>query len=172
MITVISLKDPERQKILSEALNRKKMPITNPREMPIAATELTRKRFSPSEEGNSIEDVSKVKETPKSKNRKSHVRETDLSATIGKWLDFKGIYQIRVQSGQVQIEGRWIHCAKKGTPDRILCYKGRFVGLEIKKPGAKPTKDQLAAHDEIRRCGGIVIIASSIEDVEKGLIEI
>ena len=55
----------------------------------------------------------------------------------------------------------------KGTPDLLVCCKGRFVGLEIKRPDGsygttRPQEMRIAA---IRRAGGVAEVVTSIADV-------
>ena len=54
-----------------------------------------------------------------------------------------------------------------GSCDLIGIYKGRFVGLEIKQPGKKPTPEQSNFIDMINRLGGIAGICTCAEDVKK-----
>lgn len=45
-----------------------------------------------------------------------------------------------------------------GVPDILVCYKGRFIGIECKANGGKPTKLQLANLQAIRDAGGQAFI--------------
>lgn len=45
-----------------------------------------------------------------------------------------------------------------GVPDIIVCYKGRFFGLECKAKGNKPTKLQQLNIDKINAAGGIALV--------------
>jgi hypothetical protein len=45
-----------------------------------------------------------------------------------------------------------------GVPDIIVCYKGRFFGLECKANGNKPTKLQQLNIDKINGAGGIALV--------------
>lgn len=50
----------------------------------------------------------------------------------------------------------------KGVPDRLACYHGNFVGLEIKRlKGGKPTPVQIRNLVEIAYNGGISLITSN-----------
>lgn len=44
-----------------------------------------------------------------------------------------------------------------GCPDRLVCYKGRFIGIEIKRPGKTPTALQRRRIIEIQAAGGIAV---------------
>lgn len=52
-----------------------------------------------------------------------------------------------------------------GLPDIICCYKGRFVGIEVKKPRGKLTKLQEITLRYIERAGGVAAKVSSMEEV-------
>ena len=57
-----------------------------------------------------------------------------------------------------------------GVPDIICCYKGRFLGLECKRPGGRLTELQKRAIKKINRAGGVACRVESVEDV-KSVIE-
>jgi hypothetical protein len=46
---------------------------------------------------------------------------------------------------------------QSGSGDRICCYRGRYISIEVKRPGKKPTPKQNRRMDEVRRRGGIAI---------------
>lgn len=45
-----------------------------------------------------------------------------------------------------------------GVPDIIVCYRGRFFGLECKANGNKPTALQRLNIDKINDAGGIALV--------------
>jgi hypothetical protein len=53
-----------------------------------------------------------------------------------------------------------------GVPDLLCCYRGIFLGVEIKRPeaGSQLTPRQLAVHHLIRQAGGYVVVARGRED--------
>ena len=59
---------------------------------------------------------------------------------------------------------------ERGVPDIICCLDGRFIGFEVKRPAAKPTRLQEAQRDRIISAGGQVYIVTSLDDV-KNIIE-
>jgi hypothetical protein len=71
-------------------------------------------------------------------------------------------------------EGNWIEGAPSGTPDLYILYKGCSLWVEVKKIGEQPrtNQDLMHVHAEIRRSGGIVIVAERLEDVSSLLNEI
>ena len=45
-----------------------------------------------------------------------------------------------------------------GIPDILCCYEGRFIGIECKANGGKPTRLQLSHLSEIEYNGGISFV--------------
>jgi hypothetical protein len=54
-----------------------------------------------------------------------------------------------------------------GIPDIIICYKGKFVALEAKRPGGKLTKLQEKTIKDIRAAGGKAYVVSSVDEVKE-----
>ena len=54
-----------------------------------------------------------------------------------------------------------------GVPDVICCYKGRFLGLEVKLPTGTLTELQKRTIEKINRAGGIASRVESVADVQK-----
>jgi len=54
---------------------------------------------------------------------------------------------------------------RKGIPDIIACVNGKFLAIEVKSKGGKPTKLQEYNIEQIRKSGGSAIVAYSVEDV-------
>ena len=52
-------------------------------------------------------------------------------------------------------------------PDIIVCYKGKFVGLECKAKGRKPTVLQQITINKINRAGGIAKVVYDLEEVKE-----
>lgn len=49
------------------------------------------------------------------------------------------------------------------TLDILCCIKGRFIGIEVKIPGKKPTPRQTNTMEAIRAAGGEAFWADSLE---------
>lgn len=64
---------------------------------------------------------------------------------------------------------------KSGVPDIIVCFKGRFIAIECKTDGNRPTELQMKNLTAIMVCGGIamVIDETNVDEVDAllGLIE-
>jgi len=59
-----------------------------------------------------------------------------------------------------------------GIPDIIVCYKGRFIGLEAKVGRNQPTKLQTATIEQIRRAGGTAAVVRSVSDAQTVIAEL
>jgi len=51
-----------------------------------------------------------------------------------------------------------------GVPDYICCYRGWFVGMEVKTPKNKPTEKQQFHIESIRAAGGFAGVVTSPEE--------
>ena len=65
--------------------------------------------------------------------------------------------------------------AQAGVPDIVACIKGRFVAIEVKRPGKKPEPIQEAFLESINKKGGIAFWSDNLDKVksiikEEGLI--
>ena len=54
---------------------------------------------------------------------------------------------------------------RAGTPDFVLCWKGRLVGIELKAGRGRMSPAQIEAHDAITLSGGVVTTCRTLDDV-------
>lgn len=60
-----------------------------------------------------------------------------------------------------------------GLPDIACVYKGKPLFFEVKRDSTcKPTPLQMYQHEAIKACGGGVWVVSSLEEVQKILLDI
>lgn len=59
--------------------------------------------------------------------------------------------------------------SEKGVSDIIACHEGKYVAIEIKRPGRKPSKDQADFLERVKESGGVAFVATCVEDVVTGL---
>ena len=57
----------------------------------------------------------------------------------------------------------------KRTVDLLVCWRGQFIGIEVKRPGKTPTPLQVETLDEVRAAGGIAFWVDNREDVRAQL---
>jgi hypothetical protein len=68
-------------------------------------------------------------------------------------------------SGKVKVRGGWMQLAPNGTSDILgLVRGGRFVALEVKLPGEKPTAEQLAFGARVVELGGFFAVVTSVDE--------
>ena len=75
--------------------------------------------------------------------------EAAIQSQILDYLRSIGGYAIKVITATVS-----------GNPDIICCLKGRFVAIEVKLPGKRPTQLQQLKMARIRECGGVAFVAN------------
>lgn len=70
----------------------------------------------------------------------------------------------------VKLRGGWVLRAafgvKTGTPDLILCYKGRAIGCELKVGNNKASAEQLEELHDIKEAGGIAMVCYSLDEIK------
>jgi hypothetical protein len=52
----------------------------------------------------------------------------------------------------------------KGSADLVGILNGRFIALEIKRPGQRPTRDQQRWLELVRTFGGFAAVVTSVEE--------
>jgi penicillin-binding protein-related factor A (putative recombinase) len=63
--------------------------------------------------------------------------------------------------------GRWIKSnpkERKGKQDLILCFRGYYIAVEVKKPGEKQFKDQIDFEKEVKAAGGEYWLVKSLDE--------
>jgi hypothetical protein len=103
-------------------------------------------------------------------------REQDLMNAIIDLLRLRGCVAIRINSGAIPVESekggrRLIRLAPAGTADILCCVPptGRMMAVECKVGDNTASAAQTQFLADVRRAGGLAIVAYSIEDVERGL---
>ncbi len=77
-------------------------------------------------------------------------------------------YFVRTSSGAVKTDtGRYFRTGKKGSPDIICCYKGQFIGLEIKSEKGRQSPEQKEAEAIINNSGGKYCLIRSLDELIK-----
>lgn len=86
-----------------------------------------------------------------------------LKTEIRRLLRESGAFWSNVQGGPG---------SKPGDPDIVVCYKGRYIGIEAKSEDGRQSEIQKTREQEIIDAGGIYRIVRKIDDVKKILEEI
>lgn len=101
------------------------------------------------------------------------MKETHLVKQIIDYLNYRGHWVQRTNAGALRFtdaKGRsnFIALAHAGTSDITGCSReGRFIAIEAKIKPNKLTALQEAYLEEIRKRGGIAVVAYCLEDVIK-----
>ncbi len=84
--------------------------------------------------------------------------EAKVQTSIINWLIYLGAWVVKT-----------IATSKNGTPDVLACLDGQFIGVEVKKPGGKPSPLQRVQLRKIREAGGVGFTAESLNEVKDQL---
>lgn len=90
--------------------------------------------------------------------------ETKFLKEVQKFLDSIGAYYVK-QIGSM--------FSQSGIPDLLICYKGKFIALELKSEKGKPSPLQLRNIDLIKAAGGNarVLYPKDFESFKKEVID-
>ena len=86
--------------------------------------------------------------------------ERSIVGAISRWLTRQKIWHMKVHGSAYQ---------RAGIPDIIGCARGRFFGLEVKRPGERPTKIQRYELAKLDKAGAITGVVRSVEDAQEVL---
>lgn len=83
---------------------------------------------------------------------------------VKKWLKEHGVWYLKTWSNGVQ---------RSGVPDLLICWKGRFIALELKAENGKPTPLQIHEIEQIKKAGGVALILrpSGFEELKNFLLK-
>jgi len=89
--------------------------------------------------------------------------EQQIQTKIKTYLEKEGAYVVKVLSA-----------TKAGVPDLLVCYEGKFIGIEVKRPGTKNNVSKLQKHNLalIEQSEGLSLVAWDVEMVKEFLQEI
>lgn len=111
--------------------------------------------------------------------------EHQIQTLLKNYLTAKGWYCMRLNSGRIPMadhrgKQRMIWMGEKGTPD-LMAFRRIWLGdvflharpgvadllfIEVKRPGKKPTFNQVQKMKELEEKGARCIVATGIEDLE------
>jgi len=99
------------------------------------------------------------------------MKETDLVRQIIQLLNLRGHLVQRTQSGMVKVTNKYgkhhmMKFAQAGTSDITGCSRdGRHIAVECKIRPNKPTELQEQYLEEVRKRGGIALVAYDLDDI-------
>lgn len=101
--------------------------------------------------------------------------ETAIKRQICSWLQLNGIFIFTHDSvGIYDPIKKKFRLNKdpfrlRGVSDLLGLYNGKFLAIEVKRPGTYPTKEQKEFIKKVNKLGGIAFVARSIDDVIENL---
>ena len=92
--------------------------------------------------------------------------EHETQSVILEYLELMKIKAWRQNTGATKIGDRYIRFGKKGISDILgILRDGRFLAIEVKREGKKPSPEQQEFIDDINKNNGMAFVATSLEDV-------
>ena len=82
--------------------------------------------------------------------------EKHLDRRVERYLSGQGCYWVKTHGSAF---------GRAGTPDLLVCCRGRFVGIEDKAPSGRVSKLQRRELDLIERAGGVSLVAYDVDAV-------
>lgn len=77
-------------------------------------------------------------------------QEKNFENRVKEWLEKSGAWYLKYWGGAAY--------TKSGIPDLLVCFNGKFVGIELKADRGKPTLLQIVTLRKIRASGGIGVL--------------
>ena len=88
------------------------------------------------------------------------MKEKQIENQIKKYLKSIGAYTIKNHGNNF---------TRVGIPDLTVCYKGVFIGIEVKQVGKKPSEPQVVEINNIIKAGGIAFYTDNLDQVKQAV---
>jgi penicillin-binding protein-related factor A (putative recombinase) len=98
--------------------------------------------------------------------------EKHIQAQILHYLVLKNVFHWRNNTGCATYQSKngkksFVRFGQPGMSDILGIYKGKFLAIEVKRPGGKVTELQKKFLEAIESNDGIAILAYDLDDVKK-----
>jgi Holliday junction resolvase len=80
------------------------------------------------------------------------MKESTVAAGTDRILNRRGAYVVNIHGAGI---------GRNGIADRLACYRGRFLALELKAPGRRPTRLQQYELDQAANAGAITAVITN-----------
>ena len=100
--------------------------------------------------------------------------EADIQRAILEYLNLhpRVAWAVRMNTGAMKIDGRFVKFGFTGCSDVLgQMTDGRFLAVEVKRPGNKPTEDQHSFLRNVQHYGGVGFWCDSVKSCEEKLNE-
>jgi len=92
--------------------------------------------------------------------------EKDIQKAIIDYLQYLGAVVVKVNNVGIYKKdtNSYIPTRQLGVSDLLVCYKGKFIAIEVKRKGGKLTLHQEGFLEDVKGGGGIAFVAYSLDD--------
>ena len=98
------------------------------------------------------------------------MKEREILKVILDWLSWqKDIWHMRMNTGAVKIDKRFIRFNKPGCPDILVMSRGRMLALEVKTAKGKQSDLQTAWAKEWEAHGGMYRVVRCLDDAARAV---
>jgi hypothetical protein len=104
---------------------------------------------------------------------RSLVSESDVIKLIDEALSVYGIFHFRNNTGAIKTaRGGFVRFGSPGAAEFLgICPGGRFLSVEVKRPGGRLSPEQKTWLDAVNNEGGVAIWVDGVESLEQQLRE-
>lgn len=100
---------------------------------------------------------------PRKPRRKGQTPEGAVLSACLDYLALRGVLAWRNNTGALKVDQRFVQFGKKGSSDILGVLKGgRFLAIEAKAPGKKPTEEQQRFLDAVTAAGGLALVVDDV----------
>ena len=97
---------------------------------------------------------------------KLKVKESDVLRAVLDYLGYAKIFHYRNNSGGFKNEqGRFFRFGARGSPDVIVVYRGKYIGIECKSSEGKQSESQREFQQRLEDAGGVYLLVRSVDEV-------
>lgn len=93
--------------------------------------------------------------------------EKSTQTAILQYLDIRGIFHYRQNTGAVKTAHGFLRFGAKGAPDIVAIFRGRYIGIEVKDVKGYLNANQKEFRSKLEAAGGEYMIARDVDDVVK-----
>lgn len=68
-----------------------------------------------------------------------------------------------------KVGGNFTKSGRRGSPDIVGVYKGKFIGIEVKTSTGKQSSDQKEAQTKIEESGGVYLLIRGVDELQVAL---
>lgn len=102
---------------------------------------------------------------------KGKLSEKQIENMVLSWFKMRRVFAFKVKSmgtfdpttKRFRAPSAWY---RKGCPDVLVCWKGKFLGFEVKTPIGRLSLHQKLFHDDVKQAGGKVFVVRDVKELD------